>query len=63
MNGILLQIYLLHFKRYIYTYFLIYIILMYANLIIYRDFIRCYNKIGTEKPLFLTQVKQTVNKM
>lgn len=36
---------------------------MYANLIIYRDFIRYYNKIGTEKPLFLTQVKQTVNKM
>ena len=61
MNGILLQVYLLHFRRYTYTYFLIYNI-MYANLIIYRDFIRYYNKIGTEKPLFLTQVKQTVNK-
>ena len=30
---------------------------MYANLIIYRDLIRYYNKIGTEKPFFLTQVK------
>lgn len=51
-NSILLQVYLLHSRRYAYTYFLIYNI-MYANLIIYIDFIRYYNKIGTEKPLIL----------
>lgn len=51
-NSILLQVYLLHSRRYTHTYFLIYNI-MFAYLIIYIDFIRYYNKIGTEKPLIL----------
>ena len=52
-NSILLQVYLLHSRRYAYTYFLIYNNIMYAYIILYRDFIRYYNKIGTEKPLIL----------
>ena len=53
-NSILLQVYLLHSRRYTHTYFLIYIYnIMYAYLIINIDFIRYYNKIGTEKPLIL----------
>lgn len=51
MNGILLQIYLLHSKRYIYTYFLIYNI-MYANLIIYIEILYVVTTRLAQKNLF-----------